>query len=310
MDRARGVVPATLAWLVAVSVVLAGCTVPAPAPSSQPAESATSDAPSPSADPLGLGDIDWTYTPPPSTLGGPQGAYMLQAGTLADAEPLVDLEVPWRAEMGEGIFRNPAIGAPHDGTVVYVADDGTASEVRRAQIAADGIDEALASLPDVVWDMVVAPDGRAAYAAIVDRGDNKRDLGVVQILLDGSGAVEPILPPAPLAAAVGVRRAAVIAFQIHLSISSDGQQLVRRTCQEAGSCLVQVLELATGRAIELPEREVLGVAAGVIVARRCDERGCGLEAVDIETGAVSTAGVEVFGPVIQVGEAAVIVTVV
>jgi hypothetical protein len=255
-----------------------------------------------------LGDIDWVYTPPASS-SGPDGFYRLQAGTLGHDEPLVDLKVPWRAELGDAMAREPATGAPHAGAVVYVADDGAESEVHRVEIAPDGDDEVLARLDEVIWDIVVAPDESAAYAAVVDRADPTRDLGLVRILLDESGAVEPLLPPAPPAAAGAFRRVATLAFQIHLAISSDGKHLVRRTCHEAGTCLVEVIDVATRRTLELPDREVLGVVAGVIVARGCHGPGCGLHAVDIETRAVASAGVDISGRVVVVDGEPVVVAV-
>jgi hypothetical protein len=239
-------------------------------------------------------------------MGGPEGWYPLQAGTLAEDEPIVDLEVPWRAEVGEGIARQPAIGAPHGGSVVYVADDGTGSEIRRLKIAANGRDEPLARLGPVIWDIAVVPDESAAYAAVADRADNGRDLGVVRILLDGSGSVEPIMPPAALEATTDVRRVAERAFQIDLGISSDARYLVRRTCH-AGGCVVQIADLVTGRVVDLGDREVYGVVADVIVARRCDAPACRLEAVDIETGDARSADVDVFGPVAEINGVAVVV---
>ena len=320
MTSLRGVVRA-IAVLVVVSIGLAGCASPDPVPSLQPAESPASApsrepaaSPPPSeptaAGPVGLADIAWVYAPPPFAMGGPNGAFTIQAGSLADAEPIVNLDVPWRAELGAGPARRPAIGAPQGGTVVYVADDGAASEVHRVEIAADGADEVLATLDDVVWDIVVAPDGTVAYAAVVARVDPRRDLGIVRILLDGSGSVEPLVPPARAAAAGAIRRVATLAFQVDLAISSDGEHLVRRTCQEAGSCLVEVIALATGRSIELADREVLGVAAGVIVSRRCGAQACALEAIDIETRAIASAGIDVSGLVVEVGGQPVIVAVV
>jgi hypothetical protein len=299
-------VRAELALVVIASVGLAGCASQIPAPSldvsesPSPGDSAATGTAQPTA-PAGfdLGDIVWVYTPPASTLGGPNGAFRLEAGTLAVPQPIVNLVVPWRAELGEGSAREPAIGPPLGGAVVYVADDALASEIHRVEIRADGQDEVLARLDEVVWDIAIAPDESAAYAAIADRADPTRDLGVVRILLDGSGAIEPLLPPAQPAAAA-FRHVATLAFQVHLAISSDGQHLVRRTCQEAGTCLVEVIDLATGRSVELPDHEILAVSAGVIVARACDRLGCGLRTVDIETGAVASSGVDTTGRVVEV----------
>ena len=308
MNSLRGVVRATLALAVAVSVGLAGCATPTPTPFREPAESPPPSEPAAAG--VDLGDIAWVYTPPASPLGGPEGAFTLQAGTLADDEPIVNLRVPWRAELGGAVAREPAIGAPHRGAVVYVADDGAGSEVHRVEIAAGGADEVLASLDDLIWDIVVAPDESAAYAVVVDRADPTRDLGVVRILLDGSGSVESILAPAQAGAADPVRSVAVLAFQIDLAISSDGRHLVRRTCQEAGACVVEVVDVATGRRLDLPDREVLGVADGVIVARGCDVHGCRVEAMDFATGATRSGDIDVSGPVVEVGGKPVIVAVV
>lgn len=316
MHSLRRRVRAELALVVISSVGLAGCVSPAPTSSLEPSESsppgdstATGTAEPPAPAGFDLGDIVWVYTPPPSTLGGPNGAFRLEAGTLAVSQPIVNLVVPWRAEVGEGSAREPAIGAPHDGSVVYVSDDAVASEVHRVEVAADGRDEVLARLDEVIWDIVVAPDGSAAYAAVADRADQTRDRGVVRIALDGSGAVEPVLPPAQPPAADSVRRVAVIASQVHLAISSDGKHLVRHTCQEAGTCLMEVADLATGRTVELPDREVLGVVAGLIVARGCHGPGCGLHAIDIETQAVASAGVDISGRLVEVEGEPVVVAV-
>jgi hypothetical protein len=315
MHSLHRMVRAKLALVVIATVGLAGCVSPAPVPSlelseSPPSPSATTATvqPTVSAE-VDLGDIVWVYTPPPSTLGGPNGAFRLEAGTLAADEPVVNLVVPWRAEVGEGMARDPAIGAPHNGAVVYVADDGAASEVHRVEIAADGADDVLARLEQIVWDIVVAPGESAAYAAVVSRADPSRDLGVVRILLDGSGVVEPILPAAQPGAAGEIRRVATLAFQVSLGISSDGQHLVRNTCQQAGTCMVEVVEVATGRRIELPDRQVLGVVGGVIVALGCHGPGCGLHAIDIETQAIASAGVDITGRLVEVDGEPVVVAV-
>lgn len=315
MHRVRGFDRATLALVVLVSVLLVACASPPSPPSLEPSEpapiasEATATVEPTVAAGFDLGAIVWVYSPPASTLGGPNGTFRLEAGTLAADEPIVNIQIPWRAEVGEGTAREPAIGAPHDGAVVYVADDAIASEVHRVEIVADGRDEVLARLDEVIWDIVVAPDGSAAYAAIFDRAAPARDLGVVRILLDGSGVVEPILPPAPPGAAGEIRRVAVVAAQVRLAISSDGQHLVRHTCHEAGTCLMQVADLATGRTVDLPDRQVLGVVDGVIVALGCHGPGCGLHAIDIETQAVASAGVDISGPVVEVDGEPVVVAV-
>lgn len=309
MNRADGSVLSTLTLVIVVSVGLASCGSPGPTPSDPPAGSLRPSASAAADLPFGLDDIAWVFSPPANG-GGPQGSYTLQAGTLAHDGPIVDIEIPWRADLGDSVAREPAVGAPHDGSVVYVVDDGARSEIHRVEIAVEGADEALATLDEVVWDIVVAPDGIAAYAAVVDRADPMRDLGVVRILLDGSGSVEPFLPPAQVGAAAEVRRLAIIAFQVHLAISSDGQHLVRRTCAEGGTCVVEVAALPIARVAELPDREVLGGAAGLIVARHCDVRGCRLETINVASGVTASADVDVSGPVVEVDGQPIVVAVV
>jgi hypothetical protein len=266
--------------VVPVAVLLLVGPQPPPAdatPSSSPLASETVVVPA-------VGDIAWVFAPPPGA-GMAVESYGLQAGTLDVDQPLVDLEVEWHADLGTDLGRQPAVGPPTGGAVVYVADDGVASAVHRARIAADGHDEILAQFDEVVWDMAVAPDGQVAYAALVERGDTEHDLGVVRIALDDSGEMEPVMPPAQLAADGAITRVAFISFNVELALSVDGRHLVRRSCVGSEGCVLEVLDLTTGVTRQVPEGEVLGGASGVIVMHRCGVDGCRLEATHLDTGA-------------------------
>lgn len=240
-------------------------------------------------------EITWVYAPPPMA-GMPAASYVLQAGTLGADAPLVDLEVPWKADLGADLTRLPAISAPIDGGVVYVADDGTASAVHRAEIELDGGDVALAELDEVVWTAVGSPDGSALYAALVDREDTGRDLGVVRVLLDGSGHVEPLMPPA-VPARAEVITVAFVGFNVHLAISDDGRHLVRSACIGSEGCAIEAVDLEDGDTVALPDADVLGVAAATVVQRQCLEVGCRLVATDLVTGDRIVVGDDLVGTV-------------
>ncbi len=232
------------------------------------------------------GDVAWVFAP--WLFGqGPANRYVLQAGTLADAEPIIDREVPWASDPETQVGRMPAVGRAIDGTVVYATDDGVATAIHRLQIRANGEDEVLAEMGEIVWSMAVAPDGVHAYLALVDRDDDEHDLGVVQLALDGSGATREVMPPSRPRAMepAGMRLAAIARFGVDLIMSADGGHLVRRTCGE-GACTIDVLDLESGDVIDLGAREVMGVAGGVILSSRCGAVRCFGEAIDLTTGVV------------------------
>ncbi len=278
-------------WALAITAIGVMVVVPVAAlvlvgPQPPPADTTPSSSPLASETVVvpAVGDIAWVFAPPPGA-GMAVESYGLQAGTLDVEQPLVDLEVEWHADLATDIARQPPVGRPLGGAVVYVADDGVASAVHRAQIAADGHDEILAQFDEGVWDMAVAPDGQVAYAALVERGDTEHDLGVVRIALDGSGEMEPVMPSAELAADGAITRVAFISFNVELALSVDGRHLVRRSCAGSEGCVLEVVDLTTGVTRQVPEGEVLGVASGVIVMHRCGVDGCRLEATDLDTGA-------------------------
>ncbi|MGH2379770.1 MAG: hypothetical protein ACRDG7_00910, partial [Candidatus Limnocylindria bacterium] len=80
--------------------------------------SASIPQPDPPADRLEPGDVGWVFAPW-LFAQGPAGHYVLQAGTLADRAPVIDVEVPWVTDQATQVGRVPAVGRAIDGTVVY-----------------------------------------------------------------------------------------------------------------------------------------------------------------------------------------------
>jgi hypothetical protein len=250
-----------------------------PAASALPSPSVEQDALEP-----GLPEaIAWVYAPPPIA-GVGEGAFVLQAGTLAGAAPLLDLEVPWVIDFNSDLLREPAVGPPIDASVVYVEDDGASSVIHRAQIAEGSHDVALAELSEVVWDIAVTPDNTVAYAAMTDRETREQDLGVMGIRLDGSGESELVMPPARVAVRGDILPVAFISFNVQLMISDDGRHLARRACAGFDGCETAVLDIASGAISPVPDGDINGMAAGFMVVTRCDGIGCRPHAVDLETG--------------------------
>ena len=244
--------------------------------------------PSPEAEPplaraaLAADKVLWSFAAPLFDGAGQPESYTLQAASLADERPTVAIEVPY-ATGPDDLARYPAVSAPIDGAVVYVADDGTSSSIRRISIRPDGAPESLSDLADVVWDLAVAPGGDVAYAALRSRvGD---DRGVVAVALDGSGEIEPLVGPAAHGAPRdGVALAAMVTFDVRLQVSSDGNHLMRMTCAE-GRCGNEVIDLRTGERTALDQLATFDIVGGVAFGERCPQAGsCELTALDLRTG--------------------------
>lgn len=226
--------------------------------------------------------------PPPAGRDLPV-AYSLQGGTLADREPVLDLDVRFVMGAGPGdIGRVPTISEPTNGAVLYVADHGRGSQIRRATLSEPVADELMLELEPVVWAIAVARDGGHAYALLLNR-DEPGDAGVVRVALDGSGQVEQVLGPAePDAAAGGIRQVAIPGFLAWLVLSPDDRHLVRRVCSPV-ACALDVLDLESGEAERLTDGEALGVANGFVFWRRCLE-ACELGVTDLASGEERSVG--------------------
>lgn len=234
--------------------------------------------------------------------------YVLQAGFLGDAAPRIDVEVPWRVGGDGDIGRQPAVASPIAGEIVHVADDGRRSSVRTLSIAGDGLEpEVLAVLDEVVWDLAVAPDGSAAYLALVGRAEAQEDLGVVRVALDGSGMIDPLLPPARAGGVGDVRFAAVLAFNINLEVSSDGRFLARTACLGVQGCRTEVVDLASGERFDLGDSTVHDLGAGGLVIREWCAVNCRSEILGVTTGATNPLRVSAFDASFVVAETGALV---
>jgi len=239
---------------------------------------------SPDADDHQRGEVAWAFA---SQLPPDDGreAFVIQAGMLGEGRPRVDVEVPWVVDHEVDIARMPAASRPVAGGVVYVADDGRISTVQRLAIRPDAEPEVLARLDAVVWSVAAAPDGSAAYLALVERGRPEADLGVVRLALDGSGRTEPFLDPVALDRDGAVRLAAVAPFTVTLDISWDGRYLARTACRGAAGCETTLVDITTGRERVLESVQVTDLGAGgFVVGERCGAVGCTSRIVQVETG--------------------------
>ena len=237
---------------------------------------------------IGPGDVAWTYVTPVQADGRAAGSYRLQAGRLDVDEPLLDIDVRWGADPMVDPGREPVVGQAADGTVHFVEDDGTRSVLWRTRLAPNSVPEVMAELPEIMWSIAVTADGAHAYAALVDRAAGDRDAGVVRIALDGSGATEAVLGPAAPGEAGAVRLAAWVGLDIDLRLSGDGRHLVRRSCVGGAGCESEVLDLTDGEVMSLGEREVYGIARGVVLIHDCFADGvCGYQAMDLATGRIA-----------------------
>ena len=251
---------------------------------SDPADAGGAPAPGAALRPA---DVGWVYVPP--TLDGPRLAYTMQAGTLADQAPAIDVDVPWAADTLRHIGREPAVGPNIDGTVVFAADDGTGSAIRRVGVGPERVDERLARLTEIVWSMAVAPDGAHAYLALVDRNDDEKDLGVVRLALDGSGQIDQVMPPTRAVSNLpSIRTVDFVRFDVDLEISADGRHLVRGACLGFDGCQVDVLDLDTAAitVLALEGGNITGVTGGILLAQHCGDGDCWPEAIELATGEV------------------------
>jgi hypothetical protein len=238
---------------------------------------------------LDAGRVAWAFVSQLPPDGGP-GRYVLQAGFLGDAAPMIDAEVPWNVDSSVDLGRVPAVAAPARQAVVFVADDGARSVVRRAVIGEPG-DEVLAETEHEVWDIAAAPDGSVAYLALVGRDEAGADLGVVRLALDGSGAIEPVLGPASAGAPPAIRRMAILPFSVAIDLAPDGRYLVRETCEAGVGCTSDAIDLATGATFDLgPQRPFDVGPDGMVLRERCGNVECRTEILSLATGASMLVG--------------------
>ena len=278
--------------LVLVAAVVAIFGIPQLGPRETPAPAApqgTAAQPAPGEDAVvDASSFSWAsgaLLPPPAGWPMPT-AYSLQGGTLGDPARPLDVVVPFAVtDAPTDVGRMPAIGEPTNGAVVYVADDGRLSQIRRATLSDPVTDELILELEAVVWTLTVAPDGSHAYLLLAHRG-RPEDAGVLRVALDGSGEVEEVMDPAVAEARDGgFRLVAIAGFRAALMLSPDERFLLRRVCAAAEqACAVDVLDLESGDVLELPDREVLGIAGELVLATACNMAGCHLTVMELASG--------------------------
>ena len=275
-----------LRWLVSATLVgLVGCALAIALLLSRSPVAGPPDGPAAEVDGADPAAIPWAFFSllPPE---GGAGSYVVQAGLLGDNTPRVDLEVPWAVDTTVDVARTPAVSRPAAGAVLYIADDGTRSTIHRVAVAGGAAPETIATIDETVWSIAAAPDGSAAYLALVVRGRPDADLGVVRVALDGSGAIEPVVPAVSLDKDARVRLVAVAPFTVTLDISADGHYLARTACRGAEGCTTSLVELGTGDVRELQNLRVVDLGTGgTIVAERCNNAGCTAQVIDLATGA-------------------------
>ncbi|HEX2766497.1 MAG TPA: hypothetical protein VHR55_07680 [Candidatus Limnocylindria bacterium] len=284
-----------LAALAALGAVIVPRLGPAPlggaattgATSSVPA--AASDAAEPNPEPADLGAFTWVLTDiVQEDVTRPPDAYQIRAGDAESAIPTLDVVVPFVQNDALSMTdRRPPVAAPVGGRIVYASDDGARSVVHSVAIADPTDDRVIADLGEVVWSVVVDPDGSAAYLQLVDRrADPPREVGVVAVGLDGSG-VTRLLPPAAAAAIGPIRRVAILSFQGTLAIAGDGSLLARAVCTGPDDCVTDILDLRAGDTWRLEAVNLVGMVAGtLIVVDSCEPAApfpCELAAIDLRT---------------------------
>jgi hypothetical protein len=232
-------------------------------------------------------EIPWVWFSQLPPDGGP-GAFVVQAGIFGEIRPRVDVDVPWVVDTAVDIARTPAVARPVAGAVIVVADDGGKSTIHRIAIEPGARPEPIAEVDDTVWSIAAAPDGSVAYLALVARGRPDADRGVVRVALDGSGAVEPFLPPVAAASDSGLRLAAIAPFTVTLDLSADGRYLARTACRGVQGCATSLIELSSGAVVDLGETTMVDLGTGgTIVAHQCGRIGCAPALIDLETGAMT-----------------------
>lgn len=198
-------------------------------------------------------------------------SYQLKAGTFADEQATIDVEVPMAGNDAElRAARGPVFAISANGLVAYVAEDGQRSEVHLTSAHDPDDDEIVGELTSIVRSIALSNDGRYAYLMAGQHGGSG-DAAVLRLSLDGRGellqVMAPAMPQVPL----------VASFEGSLHISVDGQVLTRWVCGGLqNGCLADIFDLASNVRARLFKSwpapyAVLDVVAGELYAVQCDE---------------------------------------
>jgi hypothetical protein len=273
--------PATLGLVLLAAAIAAMVLGPRPT-------DVTAFAPPSATDAVDAGppEIPWVWFSELPPDGGP-GAMVVQAGVLGEDRQRVDVEVPFVVDRDRDIARMPAVAKAAGGAVVFVSDDGSTSMILRLPIQPGAKPVAVAEVDDTVWSIASMPDGSAAYIALVTRGRPDVDLGIFRVAIDGSGDVDPFLPPvASLMRDDGIRLAAIAPFSVTLDISADGRYLKRSTCRGPDGCTTSIIDIESGEVRELPAAVSVDLGTeGMIVVNECGAVDCATKAIDLGSGA-------------------------
>ncbi len=250
-----------------MAIGLVGCSVAIspPTPTSGKSARPSSAAPSPNAatptataaattlppplptDALDLGSLGWQTVVPEVDLTTTEPiGYWLAVGPLNTETPAwfeaMTLS-PWAFDPETAL--HPVVDGPAGGHVVYVADDGTTSEIRALDIRGADLGT-IGTTPHVVYTARLSLDGRSAYAVLLDRLTGQ-DLGVFRVALPGDGSVEQVMEPPAVDRAGQVRLVAVERFIRTVRVSADGSEVARLACGEpVGDCVLDVLTVTDG----------------------------------------------------------------
>lgn len=276
---------------------------PADAPTSasvvpQPGGSDATSSGQPTAEaavPLELAEVPWVAAHPAMRPDGAlAGWYALSAGTLADPEPLVDLQVELAPRLPGNLslaLQPTALPVGVD-RLLYVSDDGATSTIQLGQIAAGAEFAEVARLPQVVWSAAIDESATGLYLLLLDRV-TATDAGVWRLPLPGAvdagGVPEMVLLPRGAAqSTTGTRLAAITEFSGGLRVDSDGEWLARLLCIGA-DCATDVLSLTDGEVASGLAIEPVGFAGDWLISRSlCLRAPCPpapFQAENFETGA-------------------------
>jgi hypothetical protein len=288
--RGRGTPVRARAAGALLAVMLAACGQASPTPSS-----------SPTMPELDLDSVGWWVTDPLLNDESEIVGYRLRVGSASSAdevgEDVVDL-APWMAQREvAGVTRPTAVG-PARGTVAYLADDGTESEIRVAHVAG-GVGDVVASFAEAVGAMAIDPAGTAAYVVLLDRA-TIADRGVWRVALGGGEEPQQVMAPSDRSTPVSlgaIRLVAVLRFVRQLAISPDGSVLARRACGDPFACDLDVVSLIDGDLQHVEDTrvsELLAVVDGFVVGGSedvCDPAGeCRRTALQLSTGQMVPIG--------------------
>lgn len=215
-------------------------------PTATPTAAATLPPPLP-ANSLDLRSLGWqSVVPELETSTADLIGYWLAVGSL-DSETPAWFEPmtlhPWAFEPDTAF--HPVVDGPAGGQVVHVADDGTTSEIRALDIRGRELGP-IGTTPHIVYCLRLSPDGRSAYAVLLDRATGE-DLGVFRVAVPGDGSIEQVMEPPTVDRAGGIRLVAVERFIRTLRVSANGSEVARIACGEPfGQCVLDVLTVADG----------------------------------------------------------------